>query len=157
MIKPHLQYLWYVLRHKWYVLLAGLKLNVPLWQLIVHDASKFSAIEWSPYVNRFYGAKPVVLGTTGYMHKSGDDLDFDAAWEHHWRNNPHHWQYWLDNGIPAEMPEVFIREMVADWRGAGLTQGKPDLREWYTANRDKIVLAPRTRQLAERFIHEVLA
>jgi hypothetical protein len=28
------------------------------------------------------------------MHEPGDDLAFDAAWEHHWRHNPHHWQYW---------------------------------------------------------------
>lgn len=158
MIKPHFQYLWYVLRHKWYVLVAGLKLDVPLWQLIVHDSSKFSSIEWSPYVNRFYGPKAPVLGSTGYMHKSGDDLAFDRAWEHHWRNNPHHWNYWLDDDKnPQEMPEVLIREMVADWRSAGLTQGKPDLRGWYAANKDNLILAPRTRILAERFIERVLS
>ena len=39
---PHLRYLSYVLRHKWYVLWAGLWLGVPLWRLLIHDWSKFS-------------------------------------------------------------------------------------------------------------------
>lgn len=33
-MKPHLSYLAYVLKHKWFVFVAGLHLKVPLWQLV---------------------------------------------------------------------------------------------------------------------------
>jgi hypothetical protein len=77
----HLRYLAYVLRHKRYVLYAGWILRVPLWQLLVHDWTKFTPMEWGPYVRRFYGpkAKPRDTGQ-GYIHERGDDLAFDAAW-----------------------------------------------------------------------------
>lgn len=54
-IRPHLEYLRYVLRHKWFVFLACRKLKVPLWQSIVHDWSKLTPCEWLPYVRKFYG------------------------------------------------------------------------------------------------------
>lgn len=44
-MKPHIQYLWYVIRHKFFVFQAGLRLGVPLWQLLIHDLSKFSPAE----------------------------------------------------------------------------------------------------------------
>jgi len=36
-MRRHWQYLKYVFRHKWFVLLAGIKLGVPLLQLVFHD------------------------------------------------------------------------------------------------------------------------
>jgi hypothetical protein len=53
-VRAHAKYLRYLLRHKWYVLRAGLKTGAPLWRLIVHDASKFRPREWRPYVRKFY-------------------------------------------------------------------------------------------------------
>ena len=47
-MKAHLRYLGYVLRHKWFVLVAGLKVGAPLWRLLIHDWSKFTAAEWGP-------------------------------------------------------------------------------------------------------------
>lgn len=157
MIKPHLRYLAYVLRHKWHVFIGGLRLGVPPWRLIIHDWSKFTVAEWSPYVNRFYGPRPPVLASTGYMHQTGDDAAFDAAWLHHWATNPHHWQYWLDQseGNPTPMPETYVREMVADWYGAGMAQGKPDIVGWYQANKHKMNLHEGTRMLAEKLLEEI--
>jgi hypothetical protein len=155
-MKPHLQYLSYVLRHKWYVFWACLKLGVPLWRAIIHDYSKFSPAEWGPYVRRFYGPKPPQLGATGYQHRPGNDPAFDEAWAHHWKHNPHHWNYWAHYCPGEQMPETYVREMVADWRGAGLAQGKDDLREWYRTNREHRVLHPETQRLVEWLIDEVL-
>lgn len=39
----HLRYLSYVLRHKWYVAVAGIALGVPLWRLVLHDWTTFHA------------------------------------------------------------------------------------------------------------------
>jgi hypothetical protein len=38
----HVRYLSYVVRHKWFVLLAGIKTGAPLWRLLIHDWSKFA-------------------------------------------------------------------------------------------------------------------
>jgi hypothetical protein len=58
-MKPHWQYLRYVLRHKWYVFLACRQLGVPLIQSVIHDWSKFLPCEWFPYVRYFYGLPKV--------------------------------------------------------------------------------------------------
>lgn len=56
-MSAHLRYLSYVVRHKWFVLLAGLRVRAPLWRLLIHDWSKFTPSEWGPYV-RFFYTKP---------------------------------------------------------------------------------------------------
>jgi hypothetical protein len=95
----------------------------------------------------------------GYFHEAGTDAAFDNAWLHHIHCNPHHWQYWLllqsDGTLkPTVMPETYVREMVADWYGAGMAQGKPDIRGWYEANKARITVAPETRELTERVLYE---
>lgn len=164
MMRAHLSYGLYVLRHKWHVLYAGFFLGVPIWRLLIHDWTKFTRAEWGPYVRRFYGPKAYrpAPGSTGYLHKPGDDLAFDQAWQHHWTRNPHHWNYWrtpeAEDGTreALPMPETYVREMVADWYGAGMAQGKPAIEAWYMANVSKMQLHPETRRLVHRFITEAV-
>jgi hypothetical protein len=142
-MKAHLQYLWYVLRHKWFVLVAGLKTGAPLWRLLIHDWSKFTPAEWTPYVNQFYAKGRKQPGA------------FEKAWMHHWHHNAHHWQHWLDikyDGTlrPQPMPDKLVREMVADWMGAGRAiTGSWDIEPWYEANKDKMILFSTTRTRVE--------
>jgi len=73
----------------------------------------------------------------GVKDKTADTAAFRLAWRHHWTRNPHHWQYWLPPVVSEVTPlramsESYTREMVADWYGAGMAQGKPDVRGWYT-------------------------
>ena len=83
---------------------------------------------------------------------------FDRAWLHHQHQNPHHWQHWvlrLDDGeaYPLEMPEAFVREMVADWAGAGRAiTGKWEVGSWYQRNAKTIELHPATRRLVLRLL-----
>lgn len=146
----HMRYLWYVLRHKWFVFVAGRVLGVPILQLIIHDLSKFSAVEWPayarimPYFGRFKDAPPEWVKA------------FDRAWEHHWQNNPHHPEYWARHGGPVPaMPDVYTREMVADWYGAGRAQGKLDNWGYYLAHRERYPFHPITRERAERYLFEL--
>jgi hypothetical protein len=154
----HLRYLSYMLRHKWHVFYAGYHLGVPIWRLLIHDWTKFTPAEWGPYVRHFYGPNATSQDTgQAFMHEPGNDLAFDTAWEHHWRHNPHHWQYWSAGGDGTQlmpMPETYAREMVADWIGAGRSQGQPDSAAWYAANAEKMVLHDDTRTLVERLIGE---
>ncbi|NPV54659.1 MAG: hypothetical protein HPY71_14285 [Firmicutes bacterium] len=48
------------------------------------------------------------------------------------------------------MSDAAQKEMLADWRGAGRAQGKPDTIAWYRANRDKMLLHPATREWIEK-------
>lgn len=128
----HLQYLSYVLRHKWHVFVAGRALGLPLWQLLVHDLSKFGAAEWGPYVAHFYSGRP----------KAEMQAAFDRAWAHHWRHNSHHPELWAGGpgGDPYKrvpMPAGYLAEMVADWYGAAMAQGKEDCWQWYRKNHDR--------------------
>lgn len=150
---PHLRYLWYVLRHKWYVFYAGVRLGgIPLWRLLIHDWTKFTRAEWSAYVHTFYAAD----GSKQYKPTPA----FNDAWEHHYTHNPHHWNYWLvadgAGGMSANwMMKTYAREMVADWYGAGMViNGKPEVETWYLANKDKMQIHDSTRFYVTQVIKE---
>jgi hypothetical protein len=148
-MRPHLQYASYVARHKWFVFRAGLKTRAPLWRLVIHDWSKTSLAEWLPYVRSFYGKQ----GRTPEVRAA-----FDAAWLHHQHRNPHHWQHWLlreDDGDTKalRMPPKLVREMVADWMGAGRAiTGRWEVATWYAANAHKMILHPDVRAQVESLI-----
>jgi hypothetical protein len=152
-IKPHLQYASYIIRHKYFVFLSGLRAGAPIWRLIIHDWAKMSRAEWNPYVQMFYGPKLI-------QWKNKEQEDFDRAWLHHQHKNPHHWQHYLlqedDGDIKIlEIPENFAREMVADWIGVGRAiTGKWEVESWYKANYEKIKLHPNTRKLVDNLIDE---
>lgn len=141
-MNKHLQYLKYLLLHKWYV-------GIECWRrglyrhAFTHDWTKFLPVEWFPYVNYFYGER--------------DQASFDRAWNHHQKANPHHWQYWLltmDDGTThaLDMPHWQRVEMLCDWIGAGraiaitrsLSWTSESTRTWFVANRWRMNLHPET-------------
>ena len=150
-----LHYLWYVIKHKWYVFLACRKFKIT-WLGIVHDWSKFRLSEFVPYAKHFYGKIETGRDETGYYQagETGDVL-FDRAWFCHQSRNKHHWQYWImprdatlgakDDMFVLDMPVKYVLEMVADWIGAGKAQGKPDTQAWYDKNGERLILSERTR------------
>jgi hypothetical protein len=140
----HLRYLRYLIRHKWFVLVAGIKIGAPLWRLLTHDLSKFRPGEWWPYLQQFYGTP--------------DEARFNVAWLAHQHRNPHHWQHWIlreDSGVTKTlaMPHPFVLEMVADWAGAGRCfKGYWDVAAWYLTSRHEMQLHPETRTLVEAIL-----
>ena len=136
------------MRHKWFVFVEGIKLGVPLHLLIFHDMSKFRPFEWFAYARTFY--KPD--GTGQYKPKG---TRFDVAWLYHIHRNKHHWQYWIlvwDRGNDEcfPMPKRYLKEMLADWKGAGRAQNNPDdTATWYNKNKKNIKLHPETRKWLE--------
>lgn len=196
-MRAHCRYLSYVVRHKWFVFVAGLRVSAPLWRLAIHDWSKFLPGEWFPYVASFYTVARVgehvsgvadgapfagVVTKTRPANKTGPGVDcyvtaengppfwawdfevltrtnvsaaFNRAWLHHQHHNPHHWQHWVlreDSGatFALDMPVPLIREMVADWMGAGRAiTGRWEAGEWYIKNHEKMVLHPDTRRSVE--------
>lgn len=149
------QYLKYIVRHKWFVLVAGLKFKVPLWRLIIHDWSKLMPVEWAAYREFFYGERGPD-GSRPPLVKAA----FKRAWLHHIHLNPHHWNHYVytdtDGTETLEMPETYLREMLADWWGAGrAVTGRWRADEWYEENKSNIVFHPETRDQVEKRLTSV--
>ncbi len=81
----------------------------------VHDASKFSGIEWD---NMAPGQS---------CQEEGAKLKLKMAIHHHNSTNFHHPEAW--SGGIKEMPDVYVCEMLCDWKSRSEEFGT-DLREW---------------------------
>jgi hypothetical protein len=145
-MKLHLEYFWYVVRHKWFVFIECCKLDIP-WLGIVHDCSRFRPSEWFAYVaSQPYNknSKPPKI-----------TLAFIQAWNDHQHRNRHHWEYWVHfdyhnhEMILLPMPDRYRCEMLADWRGASRAKKTSSVRDWYLANESKMKLEPSTREWIE--------
>lgn len=167
-MSAHWKYLVYLVRHKWFVLIAGLRIGAPLWRLLIHDWSKFLPSEWFPYVSYFYrdnsGEGLEAIGEYGLVEMApygffAEDR-FNIAWNLHQKRNKHHWQFWVlqqDCGdrFPLPIPNHYIREMVADWAGAGRAiTGKWGVCTWYAKNKHVIVLRTEVRGKVEKLLTE---
>ncbi len=156
----YIRYLWYVIRHKWFVMIECWKVRL-YWLGITHDISKLLPDEFFPYASHFYGRDSKKYQDErkrqGGYYKPTDtgDAAFDYAWLLHQKRNKHHWQWWIlpeDEGKikVLEMPEKYRLEMFCDWVGAGKAQGySNNTREWYLKHKDKMQLDPKTRQWVE--------
>src|ERR1700733_15229894 len=104
----------------------------PLWRLLIHDWSKFLPSEYTVYRRRFTG-------------RSYTKEEWKKAWLHHIHFNPHHHEHWVLNGKPLPMPDIFIKEMVIDWMGAGRSyQGIWNIQRWLDKDYRKMILHPET-------------
>ena len=94
----YIVYIWYVVKHKWFVFLECCKLGIP-WRGVLHDMSKFLPSEFIPYARFFYnpdGSSKQIRDKTGYYKPNNTgDAEFDLAWFYHKSRNKHHWQYWI--------------------------------------------------------------
>lgn len=154
-----IKFVCYAFKHKWFVFIAGLQVGgIPLWRLIIHDWNKFTPTALPAFMNR---------ALNNYYIR--DYREWNYACHHHLVHSPHHWQYWrhdfegdlafndeiVINGC-LEMPEVFIREMIADWWGAGRSyHGSWDMSDWLIENLPKMKLHPNTRRKIESILLEL--
>lgn len=135
---------------KCYELLTGSR------KLHLHDNSKWDLEEYHAYANYFHP-------TDGSEKRSAKHKkDFKYAWNHHQKENPHHWQYWVlidgAGDIEAlEMPLRFVNEMIADWGAFSLiSEDGNEIIKWYDANKDKMILHTETRKVVE-FLVPIMA
>jgi len=151
MFKKHWLYFRYLTKHKYYVFLESVRMGVPI-RGIFHDWSKFLPDEWFPYVEYFHGDRDGL----------GVKERFDKAWLKHQHRNPHHWQYHVlqkDDGyrIAQPMKYVEVKEMVADWIGAGKAiHGKNDILSWYTNNRYNMLFHETTLKYVCNIINNII-
>lgn len=149
----YLRYFWLLLRHKWFVLQAGVRIGgIPLWRLLVHDWTKFLPVEFVGYAHWFFGIR---------------SLDkWARAWLHHQHHNPHHPEFYVlswrgdrdfyhglgqrvaDCVVVLPMPEVHVREMLADFMASSkVYTGSWDITDWLAENLPKMRLHTETTAL----------
>jgi len=149
-MKRYINYFKYVIKHKWFVLVACKRLSVPLYIGLLHDMSKFNPSEFFAYAKTFYKSD----GGGQYVENDA----FNMAWNEHQKKNKHHWQYWvltMDRGTsePLEMPGRYVLEMVADWFGAGrVITGEWGAKGWFENNGHLMNLHPKTRNLVKEIL-----
>ena len=155
-----MKYFFLILKHKWFVFWAGLKVRCPILLLLIHDWTKFLPCELPHYQRQFFG-------------KADQPDQFIKCWVHHQNHNPHHWEYWIPrtghnrckppypDNKPIPMPEKYVREMVADWLGASRAYNKKKVDinnwEWFEANYKKIQpnLHPQTIKILKKVLKEI--
>jgi len=148
-MKAYLSCLRYIIVHKWYVYKEARALGLGFWQSFMHDMTKFGWLELEAYTTHFYTSDE----------SEAAKYRFDTAWLHHIHCNPHHWQYWIlrtdSEGVKVlRMPEKYVKEMVADWRGVGLAfgKGRDNAKVWYEMNKNSMALHPQTRSRVETLL-----
>lgn len=153
------EYFKYVLEHKKNVFLECRKIKGMWWHGITHDLSKFTPREFKAYAEHFYGDKncrdckkckdymkcdynQIGLGSGNfakecYHYKSSE---FEKGWKHHYKNNKHHWNYW----IGKDMKHKYIVQMICDWKAMSKKFGGT-AQEFYLNNYDKMDMTFDTR------------
>lgn len=116
----------------------------------IHDESKYTDIEFEPYRVRFYPTteEKELLKNPDYFNQQQEN--FLTAWEHHYKNNPHHPKYWVkEDGTIIDMELVYIIEMICDWASFG-----DDILNWYQnkAIDEKKAMSARTKEIAEELL-----
>lgn len=114
-----------------------------------HDLSKWSEEEFEPYALYFN------------VDKNKYKNEFNLAWNHHQKCNPHHWQYWVlvnddDGTIGLEMPQEYIIEMICDWWSFSHKTGNlKEIFSWYKDHTKKQVLHPNTKKEVEFILDKI--
>lgn len=96
-------------------------------QIRSHDSSKYGIDEWEPYRKNFYPVDD--------QEKEDNIADFQKAWEHHYNQNMHHWDWWAKSGNKDAMGLNFVIEMCCDWAAMSMKFGG-DAYHWYLKQKD---------------------
>ena len=109
-----------------------------------HDLSKYGTSEFHQYRRHFY---PV-----SEEEKESNKSAFDTAWEHHYTNNLHHWNWWYKSGNMDNMKMPYVVEMICDWEAMGYQFGNTS-KQWYENNKQDIHLGEKQRLFAEELMN----
>ena len=116
-----------------------------------HDDSKYTDIEFEPYRIKFYPTVDEKEQLKNEDFALEQQENFRVAWEHHYKNNPHHPKYWVkEDGSIMDMSLEYIIEMLCDWLSFG-----DDIRLWYQneADSEKKAMSTRTKEIVEELMN----
>lgn len=121
-------------------------------QITKHDESKWDEEEFDAYRANY---NPI-----NDEEKTNNEANFQAAWFHHFQNNPHHWQHWTDEHGELvdlenedEVKKAYI-EMICDWQAMGYIFGDTAY-QYYNSNKDTIKLYPELKDWVEDLLDKL--
>ena len=142
-----------ITQHKLLVMKYCFRLGL-YWQGLLHDLSKYSPVEF------FVGAK-YWQGTCSPNNAERKATGVSRAWLHHKGRNKHHFEYWIDYAVGADlsgenmpmvgmkMPEKYVAEMFCDrvaasrvYMGENYTHRSPW--EYYDRFKSHYIIHPET-------------
>ena len=119
-------------------------------RVLTHDKSKYSMEEFNAYRKNFY---PI-----NNKEKEENKKDFEKAWEHHWNNNSHHWEYRQNKqyfNINNDEEVLDVLENILDWIAMGY-KFKDRPTDYYEKNKDKIILCDKERAYLEHVLYDII-
>lgn len=128
----------------------SMELNILYADIVSHDASKWSYEEFDGYRKYFYPIDD----------SEKDEDEFNRAWEHHYTNNSHHWEFWYDNNskrFKSGGKKLAYIHMIADWLGMSYKFGGTPW-EFYNKNLgkgDDIKIDPKCISMVETILKRV--
>lgn len=132
------------------VLALGNEVLIMLKQRVVyHDLTKFKIEEFDAYRKHFF---PI-----NKKEKENNLENFSKAWQHHYDNNPHHWQHRRHNTDfdKKDLVQVVnVLENVCDWLAVGyLYKNRPY--QYYEKHKDVIELCPAEKEFFEHILYSL--
>ena len=126
-------------------------------QGLLHDLSKYAPVEF------LVGCKNY-QGTRSPNNAEREATGVSMAWLHHKGRNKHHFEYWIDYGMPPadgmigmKMPTRYVVEMFVDRIAASRNYMKEDYTDasalaYYRKGCHKYIIHPETAALLERLL-----
>jgi hypothetical protein len=127
--------------------LSNPDINILFTEVEHHDLSKYSDEEFEAYRNYFYP-------------KIGERRNLESynnAWEHHYRNNDHHWEYWYnkdDNTFKDGDKKIPYMHMCIDWMAMSIKFNN-SIMEYYNSHIEKIKIDPLYINYVESIISDI--
>lgn len=134
-----------------YLAIEELKVKVA-----VHDASKYGDDEFDGYRAKYHPTAAEIAADDVY-HQLVNER-YEKCWEHHYKNNDHHPQYWYDfeTKTPQDMSLDAILHMICDWEAMSMKFGGSTLKWWEEEKSDKEkYLTGKTLQILEDLLYNV--
>ena len=83
------------------------------------------------------------------------EQNYQDAWKHHYENNPHHPEHWVDHktGVIRDMSLDAIVEMLCDWEAMSMYH-QSSILDWYKndATDEKKAMTDKTKQIVEELL-----
>lgn len=121
-------------------------------RVILHDISKWGNEEFDAYRANY---NPI-----NDQEKINNEANFQAAWWHHFQNNPHHWQHWIDEegefktDIDLYDIKLAYVEMICDWQAMGYVFGDT-AKQYYDSNKNTIKIYPQLQDWLEDLLNKL--
>ena len=118
-------------------------------EIVDHDMSKYSDFEFPQYRAHWNPTKNEQNAPTDVT--QAVELSYQKAWEHHYKNNDHHPEFWYDfeKKEARDMSLKSILHMMADWSSFNPDDLTGTIKWYETADKEKSFMSERTKAIID--------